>query len=62
MITPPLKPGDLIENERGIQRLITECRPTGYTWCYPDMPDKGNWWSENSTDPLFEVSWRRVQP
>lgn len=32
---------------------IVAVRPTGYDWCYPDMPDKV-FCSEDSTDPLYE--------
>ena len=38
-----LKPGDVIVSTRpdwDIERLITECRSTGYTWEYPDIPNK----------------------
>lgn len=37
-----------------MRRQITEVRKTGYTWIYPDTPDK-DFLSENSNDPFFEM-------
>ena len=51
--------GDVIER-RGIRREITEVRDTGYTWRYPDIPDR-DFWSENSTDPFFDLGWVKVR-
>lgn len=55
-----LEPGDIVEGRDGTRREITEVRPTGYTWRYPDLPAAGDWWSENSTDPMFDSGWRKV--
>jgi hypothetical protein len=54
---PELKPGDFVESG-GVVREITEVRPTGYTWRYPEVPDR-DFWSENSNDPHFEMGWTR---
>jgi hypothetical protein len=40
----------------GIVREITAVRETGYTWRYPDKPDK-DFLSENSNDPFFDLGW-----
>lgn len=37
-----------------IVRQITEVRETGYSWVYPEIPEK-NFLSENSCDPFFEL-------
>jgi hypothetical protein len=45
---------------------IVDVRPTGYGWKYPEfgeeLPNGGEnyWWSDNSTDPFFELDWRVV--
>ncbi len=41
----------------GVKREITAVRDTGYSWRYPDIPDRGEWDTENSTDPFLEVGW-----
>ncbi len=59
-----LKPGDVVvstnpvwaKEEEGIERRITEVRSTGYTWEYPDVPNK-DFISENSSDPFFDHFW-----
>lgn len=50
-----------------ILRLITDVRPTGYTWEYldlgadrPDDEPQPDFISENSSDPFFELGWRLV--
>jgi hypothetical protein len=40
---------------------ITEVRDTGYTWQYPDLPNGGDFWSENSNDPFYECGWEKAQ-
>lgn len=50
--------GDKVRNidSPNVIRQITEVRDTGYTWIYPDIPDK-DFWSENSSDPFFKFNW-----
>ncbi len=51
--------GDIITNNRfqePILREITEVRDTGYSWVYPDVPDK-EFYSEDSSDPFFDCDW-----
>lgn len=54
-----LKVGDRMKWQTVI-REITEVRPTGYQWRYPDLPDlcpdgsQNSFASENSDDPFFE--------
>lgn len=63
-----LKPGDQVIHAEGTVREIVDVRPTGYGWKYPDLADitpaggENYFWSENSTDPFFEVRWRRAEP
>lgn len=58
-----LEVGDIIVNENfeePIYRKITEVRETGYTWVYPEVPDK-EFYSEYSSDPFFEWNWELVE-
>lgn len=51
--------GDVLRgtmHNSGVECEILEVRDTGYTWRYPDIPDK-DFWSENSCDPFFEWGW-----
>lgn len=52
--------GDLVKclrpHAQGIVREILAVRRTGYTWRYPEVPDK-DFWSENSNDPFLELGW-----
>jgi len=41
----------------GVERFIINVRLTGYSWVYPDMPNKGMCDTENSTDPMLECGW-----
>lgn len=51
--------GDVLVNG-SVEREIIEVRDTGYTWRYPEAPDK-DFWSENSNDPLLEWGWELKQ-
>lgn len=61
-----LRPGDRIQHPSGTIREIVDVRPTGYGWKYPEYgltcPDgkENYWWSENSSDPFFDVGWVRL--
>lgn len=59
MITPVVRynVGDFVASTQSqyVVREITAVRPTGYSWRYPDIPEKGEWISENSNDPM--LSW-----
>lgn len=57
-----LEIGDIIVNksfEEPIYRKIIEVRETGYSWIYPDVPDK-EFYSEDSSDPFFDWKWELV--
>lgn len=59
------KIGDILECD-GLRYQIVEVMDKGYSWKYPDDGERcangqeNLFWSENSTDPFFEVGWRRV--
>ena len=56
----------LLHARHGVVRVIVAVRRRGYTWTTPELwpvaPDDmaRTWWSENSTDPLFECGWTRL--
>lgn len=66
MSTPRFKANDVIISDNGTCREILDVCDTGYGWRYPDLdaitPAGGeNYFrSENSTDPFFELGWRKV--
>lgn len=53
--------GTLLVNARypDLVKKITEVRETGYTWSYLDVPER-DFWSENSSDPFFEMGWKVI--
>lgn len=45
---------------RDVSRKIVDVRDTGYTWIYPDVPEK-QFDSENSNNPFFDLEeWEVV--
>lgn len=57
-----LKIGDKVigygKHNEGIIREITAVRNKGYSWRYEDSSNE--YLSENSSDPLFEMGWKKV--
>ena len=60
-----LKAGDVICHSgfgtEPIFREIIECRDSGYTWRYPEVPEK-YFYSEDSNDEFFEQGWEIFEP
>lgn len=64
---PRFNKGDILVNPRfpGVERRIERVRKKGYSWSYPQYEfeamtpggSQNHWWSENSSDPLFEIDW-----
>lgn len=63
--------GDILANKNwpDVFYKIAVVRKTGYSWYYPQYPFEGktpsgaenHWWSENSSDPFFEMGWYKVE-